>query len=193
MEGHCPALGLRCPDSTTLASRRLPVKRPTAPRNHRGPVLAQSEEIDSWVRDSSLRRGDSGALAIVQHSRELRREVQTQRDNLHREMEVLTKEAHAFQAPVLTAINVAIRKSDINLTELGFLRAELAVGLSQARLASRAKRRNEIEQNRTDARKAYDAVLRFMPKVNLTPSDEKEIKAKLGELKSKLKLLGEDV
>ena len=129
----------------------------------------------------------------MQHSRELRREVQTQRDNLHREMEVLTKEAHAFQAPVPTAINVAIRKSDINLTELGFLRAELAVGLSQARLASRAKRRNEIEQNRTNARKAYDAVLRFMPKVNLTPSDEKEIKAKLGELKSKLKLLGEDV
>ena len=75
---------------------------------------------------------------------------------------------------------------------MGFC-AELAVGLSQARLASRAKRRNEIEQNRTDARKAYDAVLRFMPKVNLTPSDEKEIKAKLGELKSKLKLLGEDV
>jgi hypothetical protein len=171
----------------------LPVKRPTARRNHRGPVLAESEAIDAWVSDSALRHGESGALAAVQRSRDLRRKVRMERENLHGKMEVLRKEVRTFREPDPSNTSVLIKKSDINLTELGFLRAELAVCLSHTKIARGAKRRDAIEQNRTNARKAYDAVLRFMPKVTLTPADETEIKTKLAELRSKLKLLGEDV
>jgi hypothetical protein len=50
-----------------------------------------------------------------------------------------------------------------------------------------------VDRNRVNARKAYDALLHFIPKVPLTSEEAGEIKIKLAELKSELRLLGEDV
>ena len=176
----------------------MPVRRPTgARRSGRGPVLAEAEEIDSWVRDSSLRRGNSGALAVVQRSRELRQEFREARDHLRQSINTLHREAAEFDEAKATAglaaMKTLLNRSDIGRAELGFLRAELQVGMSLASFALRAKREDAIERNRLNARKACDAVLRFMPGVKLAASEADEIKTKLGELKLKLKLLAEDV
>ena len=70
---------------------------------------------------------------------------------------------------------------------LAFLHSELKTGFTLVRIArsaNRADKRNRYLQN---ARKAYEAVLRFMPTVILTVNQSKEIKRKLERLKSELR------
>jgi hypothetical protein len=71
---------------------------------------------------------------------------------------------------------------------VGFLHTELDTGLTLARIAQCAKRADKRNRN---AKKAFEAVLRFMPGVILTTSQSKEIKGKLERLKSELRRLGE--
>jgi predicted ribosome quality control (RQC) complex YloA/Tae2 family protein len=176
----------------------LPVKRPTgAHRSDRGPVLAESEEIDAWVRDSALRRGDAETMAVVQRSRELRKELREARDTLGQSIKTLRKEAAEFEKAEATvglaAVKTLLNRSDIERAELGFLHAELQVGMSLASFALDTNRGDAVERNRVNARKAHDAVVRFMPLVKLSAAESDEIKRKLADLKSKLKLLGEVV
>jgi len=81
----------------------------------------------------------------------------------------------------------------VSLGGLGFLRTELETGLMLARIARSAKRADKRNRNLLNARKAYDAVLRFMPGVMLTTSQTKELKKKLERLKKELRALGEDL
>jgi hypothetical protein len=74
-----------------------------------------------------------------------------------------------------------------------FLRAEALTGLTFSRIALDARHREKIERNRVNARKAYDTLLRFMPRDDSTPGPWEEIRAKIAELKSELQQLGEDV
>jgi hypothetical protein len=76
---------------------------------------------------------------------------------------------------------------------VGFLHTELETGLTLTRIAQSAKREDKRNRNLLNAKKAYEAVLRFMPDVILTTSQSKEIKGKLERLKSELRRLGEDV
>jgi len=62
-----------------------------------------------------------------------------------------------------------------------------------ARIARSAKRADKRDRNLLNARKAYEAVLRFMPGVMLTTSQTEELKKKLERLKKELRTLGEDV
>jgi hypothetical protein len=86
-----------------------------------------------------------------------------------------------------------LKIADSTLAELGFLRAELQTGLTLARIALDSPRRDTILRNRANARKAYDVLLRFIPKVSLTPDEAKEINSGVQELGSKLRQLGEEV
>jgi len=83
--------------------------------------------------------------------------------------------------------------ADATTADLGFLRTELHTGLTLARLALNADRKDKTDRNRMNARKAYDAVLRFAPRTMLTQDEAKEIKSRLSELKSDLQTLGEDL
>lgn len=74
-----------------------------------------------------------------------------------------------------------------------FLRAELMVGLTRAKMAQKASTESKRERNRVEARKAYDSVLRFLSKAALSPEENKEIDSKLTELKFVLQSVGEDV
>jgi acetylornithine/succinyldiaminopimelate/putrescine aminotransferase len=82
---------------------------------------------------------------------------------------------------------------DPNVLEVGFLRTELLVGLTLTKIAMDAQHRDKIDRNRANARKAYDTVLRFMPRVSITRDEAIEINAKLAKLKSELRELGEEV
>jgi hypothetical protein len=81
---------------------------------------------------------------------------------------------------------------DLTLAEVDFIRAELRTGLTLTKMALRPRQQRKGTTT-ASARKAYDTVLRFMPKVSLSPAETKEVKAKLAQLRSELKLLGETV
>ena len=86
-----------------------------------------------------------------------------------------------------------LKIADPTLAEAGFLRAELQTGLTLANIALETTRRQATARNRANARKAYDAILRFFPKVNLSAGETEEITSSLEQLKSKLQRLGEEI
>ena len=77
--------------------------------------------------------------------------------------------------------------------EVEFLRTEVRTGLTLSAIALRGGDKSRVDRNRVNARKAYDALLHFIPKVPLTKEEAGEINVKLAELKSELRLLGEDL
>ena len=77
--------------------------------------------------------------------------------------------------------------------EIEFLRAEAQTGLTFARIALGARHQEKIDRNRVNAKKAYDTLLRFMPKDYATSGAWDDVRAKIEELKSHLQQLGENV
>ena len=77
--------------------------------------------------------------------------------------------------------------------EIEFLRAELLTGLTLTKIAREAKYEDKRERNRLNARKAYDSILRFMPKTDMGNEELNDIRSRLEQLRSELRLLGEQV
>ena len=86
-----------------------------------------------------------------------------------------------------------IPKPDKNRPDVDFLRAELLTGRTLSHIALRSMNEEKRIRNQANARKAYDAILRFLPGSNLDVEQAAEIKSKLEELKSDLRLLGEQI
>jgi len=82
---------------------------------------------------------------------------------------------------------------DPTTTEVDFIRSELATGLTLSKIAKDSAWHAKSDRNRANARKAYDAVIRFLPRVTLTDEEALELKAKLEHLKGELTKLGEEV
>jgi hypothetical protein len=80
---------------------------------------------------------------------------------------------------------------DPTLAEVDFIRSELRTGLTLTKIALHPSRRRKSATTQASARKAYDTVMRFMPRVNLSSAESKEVKTKLEQLRSELKMLGE--
>lgn len=74
-----------------------------------------------------------------------------------------------------------------------FLRAELLVGSTRANIAQNTSDESKKQRNRQEARKAYDAILRFLPHTFLSQEEKEQIDSKLTELKFVLRSLGEEV
>ena len=75
----------------------LPVRRPIPGR--RAHVVASSDDVDSWIRESPLWRDkDRDILGSVKRARELRIQVQQAREDLHLKMKALRKEVAALRA-----------------------------------------------------------------------------------------------
>ena len=87
----------------------------------------------------------------------------------------------------------APREVRADCAEIEFLRAELLTGLTLSKIAREARHDDKRERNRLNARKAYDSILRFMPKVDIVSEDLMDIRSKLEQLRSELQLLGEAV
>jgi len=78
-------------------------------------------------------------------------------------------------------------------TRTDFLRAELLVGMTRAKIAQNATEDGKRERNRLEARKAYNTVLRFLPRTVLSQGERLGIESKLTELRFVLQSLGENV
>ena len=78
-------------------SKGLPVKRPQGGK--RSHVVADSEEVDSWLRNAAFwRRQDFKELAMLERSRRLRQKVHAEREALRLKMQTLQKEVAAIKA-----------------------------------------------------------------------------------------------
>src|SRR5215467_3642846 len=82
-----------------------------------------------------------------------------------------------------------MKKMDNN-GEHEFLRAEVQTGLTFSKIALQSRHQEKTDRNRANARKAYDCLLRFMPRVTPTTGEWGEIRASVAELKSNLQQLG---
>lgn len=74
-----------------------------------------------------------------------------------------------------------------------FLRSELLAGITRAKIAQSTLDASKKQRNRLEARKAYDAILRFLPQTLLSQEEKEQIDSKLTELKSALRSIGEEV
>jgi len=85
----------------------------------------------------------------------------------------------------LAACLSGLKKMDNN-GELEFLRAEAQTGLTFSKIALQSRHQEKTDRNRANARKAYDCLLHFMPRVTPTTGEWDEIRASVAELKSNL-------
>ena len=76
--------------------------------------------------------------------------------------------------------------------EMEFLRAELFAGMTRARIAQSTTDEHKRQRNREEARKAYDAVLHFLPQTPGPQEERAQIDSKIAELKFVLRSLGEN-
>lgn len=86
-----------------------------------------------------------------------------------------------------------MHEPDVKLPEIDFLRTELLTGRTLSHIALRSTSEEKRARNQANARKAYDAILHFLPSSHLDAEQVAEIKYKLEELKSDLRLLGERI
>ena len=79
----------------------------------------------------------------------------------------------------------------LNATVVGVLKTDLDTGLTFARIAEDASDAKKKRRNRKNARKAYDSIVDYEKRVELTAEERQDIGDKLGRLKSALTRLGE--
>lgn len=94
----------------------------------------------------------------------------------------------------LASINRSQRlRTNFQQSAMHFLRAEVHAGLTFSSIAQETSDLERSKRNRTNARKAYEAILRFRDDENLSPADREEIEAGLVKVRSALKSLGEKI
>ena len=74
-----------------------------------------------------------------------------------------------------------------------FVLSEIQFGLTMAKLAREAAYDEKSERNRARARKAYDAVIRFIPRLVTTSEEVGNLRRGLAQLESELRRLGEEI
>lgn len=77
--------------------------------------------------------------------------------------------------------------------DVEFIKTELRAGLTFSNIALQSKDAGKISRNTANARKAYDALLRFLSKASLGDEDVAEVDQMLAKLKANLLQLGEAV
>ncbi len=130
----------------------------------------------------------------VRNERRMREAVQQATSTVDNTVEIRThsRELMARSAALLAKSNaLSVSYSDENM--VAFLKTDLKVGLTFARIARQKPDNPERQQNQKNARIAYDTVLRFLERMRLSDANEAEIQSRAAELKGLLKKLGESV
>jgi hypothetical protein len=96
-----------------------------------------------------------------------------------------------YGAPKLTMDEFLSSGAKLNRTGVEFLRTDLETLLIFTNIAMSTDNWEERTRNRQAARKAYDSILRFLKKVNLSGNDARFFSKNLRRLKSDLQMLGE--
>ena len=83
--------------------------------------------------------------------------------------------------------------SEVNKNEVEFLLSELDLAMAFMDYASATTNEETAQRNHQNARKAYDVVVRQLPKVRLDHSQRRTIEEKFAELRSRLGGVGYQV
>ena len=84
-----------------------------------------------------------------------------------------------------------LRSSDLNTTSIEFLLTDLDTALTFLDVAHTSGDQEIKQRNHKNARVAYDAVTRLLPKVKPTAAQQQAIDEKLTRLKARLEAVGE--
>ena len=76
---------------------------------------------------------------------------------------------------------------------LNMLHSELSLGLTFSRIASTSNDPDKINRNRANARRAYDAVLKFQKRISLTKAEARDLRGGLVRIKRGLQQFGDYV
>ena len=79
----------------------------------------------------------------------------------------------------------------LNATAVAVVKTDLDTALTFARIAEDATDARKKRRNRKNARKAYDSIVDYEKRLELTAEERQEIGTKLGRLRSALTRLGE--
>ncbi len=139
-----------------------------------------SVAIQHYNRAMGTKRRISRARALAERGRELQRRG-----------EELGKRADAAFVRATKAMQAF--PGDFRKRGASFLRTELETALMLVALAEKADRKDKRDRIVLQARKAYDALLRFRFRVELTKDEAGEIDPGMRKLKSALQQLGEHV
>ena len=75
--------------------------------------------------------------------------------------------------------------------QVQFIFTELCTGLTFALIAHQATEREAKLRNRSRARAAYDAIVRFVDRVSMTQEESREVHTRMSSLRERLQYLGE--
>ena len=87
----------------------------------------------------------------------------------------------------------ALSQVDVQATMIKIIKTEMKVGLTFADIALQTYDRAKRQRNRTNARLAYDTVMRYCKASRFSDEDEREIQSCGARLKAALQQLGESV
>jgi hypothetical protein len=89
---------------------------------------------------------------------------------------------------------VALTRNELNATGLEFLMTEVRTGLTFSEIAlSGNDDLDKIQRNTWNARKAYDAILRFRDRVGMSKADSDALDSGMAQLRTNLLKLGETI
>jgi hypothetical protein len=101
-------------------------------------------------------------------------------------------EEPSFAAPKPTMDQFLGMRLELNRTRTQFLKTDVQTALTFSSIALNTGRSPETRRrNLTNARKGYDTITAFLPKVTLSPEDREFLRVRLVRLKSELEELGE--
>ena len=88
---------------------------------------------------------------------------------------------------------MTLTPDEFNATGLDFLMTEVTTGLTFSKIALSGGRDDpdKVQRNTWNARKAYDAVLRFRERVQMSKAESEALDSEMEQLRSDLLQLGE--
>jgi hypothetical protein len=89
-------------------------------------------------------------------------------------------------------LDIVSNLEELRHTGAEFLIVDLETAMTFANLALNSKDQAVIDRNRRNAVKAYHSVSKLASRTHLNEADAKAVSARLGQLKEKLALLGDE-
>jgi hypothetical protein len=162
----------------------LPIRR--VARGPRASVIAHTNEIDAWLKSARSR-------VYIPQTNPRNRNLFAERASAPRDqLYVLRQRGRKQLQRLVHNVNTltANIRGQSTYSVLSFVRIELDLAKTFVAISKSSEQTRSL-RNRKNARTAFDTVVHFWGKVQLSPEQDTEIRQKLTTLKEQLRQLGE--
>jgi hypothetical protein len=97
-----------------------------------------------------------------------------------------------YQSALAEINQIHDTRDELDRKSADFLKVDIETALTFSRIALQSNDPDRKQRNRKNARKGYDTILRFLPKVPLETEDRDYLSTQMQELKANLQNLGEE-